>query len=225
LLMATWFTNWVRRCGVSYYNIASPTRSGQGTTFYSEPISPWRRFQLMSTKARELGTATLGGVVVGSVLATIFGIANLPLYSAIGTFIGGAVSAYLLRGKLGQATIAGALSGILGTPTLLGLSDIVAILSPSLIPTPPGPPPSPADLQAAVILIVGMDLLAGAVGGAMVGSFYRPQKAPMQIPPPPTGAGPMTPTPTAQMRYCVQCGAQLPTGAVICPHCNARQPQ
>jgi ribosomal protein L40E len=27
------------------------------------------------------------------------------------------------------------------------------------------------------------------------------------------------------VRYCVQCGAQLPSGALICPQCNARQPQ
>jgi len=30
--------------------------------------------------------------------------------------------------------------------------------------------------------------------------------------------------PVAQMRYCVQCGAQLPLGTLTCPHCNATQP-
>jgi Zn-dependent protease/predicted transcriptional regulator len=28
-----------------------------------------------------------------------------------------------------------------------------------------------------------------------------------------------------QVRYCVQCGGQIPAGTPICPHCNARQPQ
>jgi Zn-dependent protease/predicted transcriptional regulator len=32
-----------------------------------------------------------------------------------------------------------------------------------------------------------------------------------------------TPAP-GQIRYCVQCGAQLPTTAQVCPHCNVRQP-
>jgi CBS domain-containing protein len=27
-----------------------------------------------------------------------------------------------------------------------------------------------------------------------------------------------------QMQYCVQCGAQLPVGTKVCPHCNATQP-
>lgn len=28
----------------------------------------------------------------------------------------------------------------------------------------------------------------------------------------------------AQVRYCVQCGGQIPAGTPICPHCNAKQP-
>jgi len=30
---------------------------------------------------------------------------------------------------------------------------------------------------------------------------------------------------TPQPHYCIQCGAQLPIGTSICPHCNATQPQ
>lgn len=33
------------------------------------------------------------------------------------------------------------------------------------------------------------------------------------------------PTAPGLVRYCVQCGGQFPTGTVICPHCNAKQPQ
>ena len=33
-----------------------------------------------------------------------------------------------------------------------------------------------------------------------------------------------TPTATGQIRYCVQCGAQLQAGIQVCPHCNAKQP-
>ena len=35
---------------------------------------------------------------------------------------------------------------------------------------------------------------------------------------------PPTNTPV-QVQYCIQCGAQLPIGTRICPHCNAAQPQ
>jgi CBS domain-containing protein len=35
---------------------------------------------------------------------------------------------------------------------------------------------------------------------------------------PPSAAAP-------QLHYCIQCGAQLPIGTSICPHCNATQPQ
>jgi len=173
----------------------------------------------MISKTRELGTATLAGLVVGAVLSMILGMVNAPVYSAIGSFIGGIVAAYLLQGKLGQAVTAGALSGILGTPFLLGLSDIIAIFG--LIPTPSGPTPSLAELQSVVVILTGMDLVAGAAGGIVLGALYHPPSS-----------GPSTPTPQpapgaapVPVRYCVQCGAQLPSGASICPQCNARQPQ
>jgi Zn-dependent protease len=41
-----------------------------------------------------------------------------------------------------------------------------------------------------------------------------------------TGAVPIPATvPSAQIRYCIQCGAQLALGTRICPHCHANQPQ
>lgn len=203
------------------YNVVSRTQDHQDTTFYSEtlPLGERSAMSTMIGKTRELGTATLGGLVVGAILSTILGVLNAPFYSAIGSFIGGIVAAYLLRGKIGQATIAGALSGILGTPFLLGFSDILAIFD--LIPTPPGPTPTLAELQAAVVIIAGMDLVAGAIGGAIFGAVYHP---PGQLPPTPLPQS-VTGTGLGQVRYCVQCGAQLPAGALICPHCNARQPQ
>jgi Zn-dependent protease/predicted transcriptional regulator len=40
------------------------------------------------------------------------------------------------------------------------------------------------------------------------------------------GPGPGTGAfPPGQVRYCVQCGAQLPLGTLVCPFCGARQPQ
>jgi hypothetical protein len=173
----------------------------------------------VTVKTRELGTATLAGLIVGAVLSMILGVANVTVYSAIGSFIGGIVAAYFLRGKLSQAVIAGALSGLLGTPFLLGLSDILAIFG--LIPTPSGPTPSLADLQSVVLIIAGMDLVAGAAGGVVLGALHHPPGSVPSTTTPLPAAG-MAPV---QVRYCVQCGAQLPSGALICPQCNARQPQ
>lgn len=170
----------------------------------------------MSSKTRELGTATLGGLVAGGVVSTILSIVDVPFSFAIGAFIGGLVAAYLLRGRIGQAATAGALSGILGTPFLLGFGDILAIFE--VIPTSSGPTPTLAELQAAVVVIAGVDLIAGAVGGAILGAVFHP---PRELPPSPSATG----TTLGQVRYCVQCGGQLSAGALICPHCNARQPQ
>jgi hypothetical protein len=170
----------------------------------------------MSSKSRELGTATLGGLVVGGLVSSVLAIIDVSFSSAIGALIGGIVAAYLLHGKIGQAAIAGALSGVLGTPFLLGVEQILAIFE--VIPIPPGPTPSMSELQVAVGVILMMDFIAGAIGGAIFGAVYHPPKEP-PIPPSATGTAP------GQVRYCVQCGAQLSAGALICPHCNARQPQ
>ena len=172
----------------------------------------------MVGKTRELGTATLAGLVVGAVLSMILGVANAPVYSAIGSFIGGIVAAYFLRGKLSQAVIAGALSGILGTPFLLGLSDILAIFG--LIPTPP-------DRHRRSLICRCCFDHCGDGSCCRCGRRGCPRSANH-----PPGSVPSTPTPLpaagmapVQVRYCVQCGAQLPSGALICPQCNARQPQ
>jgi len=172
---------------------------------------------IMNAKSRELWGAALVGVVVGGVLAALLDATTLPLSNAVGALVGGAVAAYVLYGKVGQATAAGALSGILGTPFYLGVSEILVIFG--VVPTPPGPTPPLSELQGAVVLIFGIDLVAGLVGGSLVGSLHhQPQEAAIPQPQPIPGT-------VTQVRYCVQCGAQLPTGAVICPQCNARQPQ
>ncbi len=180
----------------------------------------------MVGKTRELGTATLGGLVVGSAVSAILAL-GAPFYPdifaffypVIGSFIGGMVAAYLLHGKSSQAVRAGVLSGLLSTPFFFGLTDIFAYLG--LIPIPSGQIPALAELQMFVVSILGMNVVGGAVGGAILGAVYHPpgQLPPTLTPESATGTGP------GQTRYCVQCGAQLPSGALICAQCNARQPQ
>lgn len=153
----------------------------------------------------------MGGLA--SVLLTMVELAFAPF---IGAFLGGIVAAYILYGKVGQASLAGAISGILSTPFSLGLSDILVIFE--LIPIPAGPAPTLEELQAAVVVVFGINFVAGAVGGSLLGLVRRPVAVPPPPPPPSPGQVP------GQSRYCVQCGAQMPAGTLICPHCNARQP-
>lgn len=168
-------------------------------------------------KNREVGTAVLGGLVVGGVLTAILGITDLPLSSTIGALIGGTVAAYLLYGKIGQGAVAGVLSAIFGYPFSIGIVYILLIFG---VYTPPsGPTPSLSVIQAGVTLEFLLNLVAGAMGGVIVSSVRRPR---LEV-----GATAQAPTSYApgQTRYCVQCGAQLQAGTLICPHCNACQPQ
>jgi len=171
------------------------------------------------TQRRDLWAATLVGVVVTGIVAACLEAAGLtpPISDGAGAFIGGAAAAYVLYGKVGEATAAGALSGVLGTPFYLGMSEILYIFG--VIPTPSGPTPPLSELEVAVFIIIGIDLVAGVFGGTIVGAMrHRREEA---------AAGPqpqMVPGVIPQTKYCVQCGAQLLPGAVVCPHCNARQP-
>ena len=171
-----------------------------------------------SAKSRDLWAATLVGVVVTGVLTAFLEAGGLtpPISDGIGAFIGGATAAYVLYGKVGQATAAGALSGVLGTPFYLGMSELLFIFG--VIPTPSGPTPPMSDLQVAVFIIFGIDLVAGVFGGAVVGAVRHKHEEAL-APQPQTVPGSIPAT-----KYCVQCGAQLPAGAVLCPHCGARQP-
>jgi hypothetical protein len=173
----------------------------------------------MSIKTREVGTAALVGVVVDGVVAGLLSTSDLSFVYAIliGAFVGGIGAGYILHGGVREAAIAGALSGVLGAPFLLGVSDMLTIFG--LISVPPSTPrPSLADLQAAVALIVAMNVVVSTIGSTLIGAVRRPYKV-LATPLPPSGVAP------GQVRYCVQCGAQLLSGAVVCPHCNARQPQ
>jgi len=171
----------------------------------------------MSAKSREIGTAALGGLVAGGLVSAVVGIFDLPFATSLGALVGGLVAAYVLYGKMGQAALAGGLSGVLSYPFSLG---IVLILFVFQVYTPPQTPSPPLSLlQAGVALEVFLNFVSGAVGGLILSAVRRPRPgAGLPPPPPPPGYVP------GQVRYCVQCGAQLPTGTLICPHCNARQP-
>lgn len=166
-------------------------------------------------KKREMGTAVLGGVVIGGGLTAILDITDISLASAFGALVGGGIAAYLLYGKVRDGALAGLLSGLFGYPFYIGSVYLLFI---SGIYTPPsGPTPSMAVIQAGLAFEFLFNLGAGAVGGLVVSSIRHPTET-LGAPVLSMGSG------SAQPRYCVQCGAQLQFGAVICPHCGARQP-
>jgi putative hemolysin len=172
----------------------------------------------MSARSKDLWAATLGGLIVGGILSAVLSIPDLQYSTLIGAAAGGIVAGYVLYGKTGQAAAVGALAGILGTPFFLGVSQIFLIFE--LIPIPNTPTPPLSQLQEAVAFILLTNLAAGAFGGAIGGSIHH-RTPEMPTPQPAAQAGTVAP----QVRYCVQCGAQLHGGEVICPHCSARQPQ
>lgn len=172
----------------------------------------------MTSKSRDLWAATLGGLVTGGLLTTVLDASDVPLSTVIGALVGGLVAAYVLYGKVSRAAASGALAGILGIPFFLGVVQILLIFG--VIPLPSGPNPSMADLQGELAFIFLTSIAAGAVGGAVMAAVHHPPTESGMAPP----SGVQVAVPT-QTRYCVQCGAQLPAGAVMCPHCNARQPQ
>lgn len=169
-------------------------------------------------KNRELGTAVCGGLAVGGILTAFLGITDLPLASTAGAVIGGGIAAYLLYGKIQQGAVVGVLSAIFGYPFYIGVVYILLIFG--VYAPPGGPTPSMSVIQAGVVLEFLLNIVAGAMGGVIVSSVRRPTLAPL-------GAATQVSLGSApgQARYCVQCGAQLQAGNLICPHCGARQPQ
>jgi hypothetical protein len=166
-------------------------------------------------KSRELGTGIAVGLIAGGVLASVLSIFNFPLSAPVGAFAAGALAAYVIYDKIGPATLGGAFAGLLSLPFYLGLSQVFVIFE--IIPIPPGPQPTMAELQSAVVAITLMDIVAGAVAGSILGAVHHP--------PPPSVATPLPTFPPEQAKYCVQCGAKMTPGTLTCPQCGARQPE
>ena len=162
----------------------------------------------------EIGSAVAVGLVIGGIVASILSIPDLAYAAPVGAFIGGACTGYVLHDKIGRSAAAGALSGLLGLPFFLGLSQVFVIFG--IITLPSVTQPSLSELQTAVVGIVIMDALAGAVGAFIVGAIHHPQKIQRE--------SELTALQKeGQMKYCVQCGAQL-TGSLVCSQCGAKQP-
>jgi len=169
---------------------------------------------MAASKSRELGTGIAVGLIAGGLVAAVLSIVNLPFSPPVGALIGGALAAYVIYDKIGPATLAGGLAGLLSLPFFLGLLQVFVIFG--IIPLPPGPQPTMAELQSEVVAITLLDILAGTLAGSILGAVRHP--------PPPSAATPLPNLPLGQAKYCVQCGAQLPSGTLTCPHCGARQP-
>jgi hypothetical protein len=167
--------------------------------------------------------AGLVGVVIGGIIAGLLDLVLLPLSATlqvpipiiVGALFGGGIAGYVLNGKPPQAMVAGALAGLLSTPFYLGVGDLLTIFG--AIPLQNTTPPL-WQLQEAVASIFIMFLAFDIAGATTVGFARHPHPVAQPLQPTVPGATP------GQSRYCVQCGAQLPAGTVVCPYCNARQP-
>ena len=169
---------------------------------------------MAAPKSRELGSGVAAGLVAGGLVATVLSVVNFSFAAPVGAAVAGGVAAYVVYAKIGPATLAGALAGLLSLPFFLGLSYVCVVFG--IMPIPPGPQPTMAELQTAVIAITLFDVLAGAMAGSILGAVHHPPKAP---------ATPVSTYPPEQAKYCVQCGAQFPRGTLTCPHCGAKQPE
>jgi len=170
---------------------------------------------MSAAKQREFGTGVAVGLIAGGFVGAVLSIPNFPLSAPVGAFVAGALAAYVIYGNMGPATLAGALAGLLSLPFFIGLSEVFLIFG--IIPFPTTPQPTLAQLQNTVVVIMVMDILAGAIAGSILGVVRHP--------PHPSTATTLLNYPPGQAKYCVQCGAQLPPGTLTCPHCGARQPE
>ena len=166
-----------------------------------------------NSNKHELGSGVVVGLVVGGIISAVIEAAGFS-FPPVGALVGGACAAYIIRNKLNVSVEAGALSGLLSLPFYLGVSYILLVFG--VIPIATGSQPSLPEIQNQVLLVTVLDLMAGAIGGMVLGAVRRPTVTPPVTVPGTIQAG--------QAKYCVQCGAQLPVGGPTCPHCGAKQP-
>ena len=71
-----------------------------------------------------------------------------------------------------------------------------------------------------MLVVEGNNLIGIITRGDLMKTIQTRQELALHQPGQPTPAFPAP----GQVRYCVQCGAQLPAAMLTCPHCNATQP-
>ena len=169
----------------------------------------------MPNTSKDVLGAALVGVVVSGVIGALLDTVSFAWSFAVGAIAGGAVAGYVLYGQIPDGAKAGALAGAVGAPFYFGLSEVLYVFG-AIPPQSTTPPMS--EIQAAIGIIFISSLFLGSIGGVIGSATHH--REPQQIPAQPTVPG----VAPGQVRYCVQCGAQLPAGSVVCPHCNARQP-
>ena len=79
------------------------------------------------------------------------------------------------------------------------------------------------DRSDAILVVEAGRLLGIVTRGDLIKAIRTREELEMRVPagPTPTLGSPAI----GQFRYCMQCGGQLPLGALVCPYCGVRQPQ
>lgn len=170
----------------------------------------------LSARSMSMGTSLVLGLTVAGIFGIALELAEVPVGSAVGAFVGGIIAAWLLYARRGRALVVGFLVGVFSFPVQLLM--LIALISSGLY-TPPPAPEMPADvLLTALAATLIIQVVAGTLGGLLGGILHRP---------PPRAEGPrpyLPPPPPSPDKYCIQCGAGLAKQTPVCPACGARQP-
>ena len=164
-----------------------------------------------------MAVSVVSGLVLAGIVGVILDVAEVPLGSAAGAFVGGLVAAWLLYARRGRALIAGFLVGLFSFPVQLLI--FMGLVSSGIYTPPPVPEIAESVILVALVLTVVMQVVGGTAGGLVGGIFHHPAPGVVEAPRPY-----MPPPPPSPEKYCVQCGTGLAKETPVCPACGARQP-
>jgi hypothetical protein len=171
----------------------------------------------LSARKFGMGISVLAGLLVAGIVGIILEILQVPLGTAVGSFLGGVAAAWLLFGQRNRALTAGFIVGLFSFPVQLMI--FTGVVSSGLY-TPPPVEEMPQDLLLAALGVsLVIQVITGAVGGLLGGILHHPPSGTVEVPRPY-----IPPPPPHPEKYCVQCGAGLAKETLVCPACSAKQP-
>jgi hypothetical protein len=166
------------------------------------------------------GISILAGLVVAGTLGALLDIAEIPVGSVVGAFVGGLVATLLLGTERRRAMITGFLVGLLSFPVELAV--LVVVVTANLYTPPQAPEMSVDVLLVALVATLIMQIIGGIFGGLLGGALRHPPPGTEEVPSP--SAVPYPPPLLRPEKYCIQCGAGLARGILVCHACGAKQP-
>ena len=176
--------------------------------------------QLLPAAKTSFGISVLTGLVVAGTLGALLDIAEIPVGSVVGAFVGGFVATLLLCAGRKRAMITGFIVGLFSFPVELAVLMVVVTAN---LYTPPQAPEISVDVMlVALVATLIVQIVGGIVGGLLGGALRHPPPGAEEVPS--LNAIPYTPRLLRPEKYCIQCGAGLASGILVCHACGAKQP-